>query len=136
MDHLSKFNINWMVNKPRNNVLQKLRRLEKSVTPGDIKLASGGSYYVKSTKSNVFAQCSRCLAESPLLPGGSSQKPRKQHIIHASSGGPSMPPDGFWKNSKNVKTEKVLIIPRHHKHTLYYANIIKQFILNNRCSNL
>jgi len=61
--------------------------------------------------------------------GDSSQKLRTQRIIHASLGKPSMPPGNFWKNSRNMKVEKVLIIPRHHRDALYYANIIKQLYM-------
>jgi len=37
-----------------------------------------------------------------------------------------MSPSDFWKNSRNVKTTIVLIVLRHHMHSLYYTNIIKQ----------
>jgi len=30
MDHLSKFHLNWMVKEPKNAILRKLSRLEKS----------------------------------------------------------------------------------------------------------
>jgi len=40
MDHLLKFNLNRMVNKPRNTVSRKLRILEKSVVPNAQKLGT------------------------------------------------------------------------------------------------
>ena len=33
MDHLSKFDLNQMVNEPKNGVLRKVRELEKMVAP-------------------------------------------------------------------------------------------------------
>jgi len=54
--HLPKFHLNRTVNEAGNAVLWKLRRLEKSVAPGGMKLASGGCCSTKSTKNSVFRE--------------------------------------------------------------------------------
>jgi len=54
MDYLSKFHLNRTVNEAGNAVLRKLRRLEKSMSPGGMKLAPGGSGSTKSTKTAFF----------------------------------------------------------------------------------
>jgi len=44
------------------------------LAPNGIKPAPSGFFCAKSTKNSIFAPCLRHLAESPLPPGGSSQK--------------------------------------------------------------
>jgi len=124
--HLSKFHLNRTVNESGNIVLQKLHRLEKCCLPMTKSFLRAKQHHKpsawrwdttawrfllrKNTKNSVITQCSCRLAKSSLLPSNSSQKPRKQHIIHASPDKPSLLSGGFWKNSKNVKIEKVFII--------------------------
>jgi len=54
--HLTKFHPNRTVNEAVNAVLRKLRRPEKSVAPGGMKLPPGGSCSKKSTKNSVFRE--------------------------------------------------------------------------------
>jgi len=59
---------------------------------------------------------SRRLAESPLPLGSSSQNPEMGVTLmhHASPGGPSKPPGGFWKISRNSKNAT----RTRYKHTI------------------
>ena len=76
MDYLSKFHLNRTVNKAENAVLRKLRRLEKLMAPGGMKLAPSGSCSTKSTKNSVFRQSEHHaslvwrLAVTNVPPGG------------------------------------------------------------------
>jgi len=77
MKQLPKFHLNRTVNKAGNAVLRKLRRLEKSVAPGGMQLALGGSCSTKSTKNSVFRELKHHaslvwrLAAKWVPPGGS-----------------------------------------------------------------
>jgi len=61
MDYLSKFHLNQTVNETGNAVLRKLRRPEKSMAPGGMKLAPSGSCSTKSTKNSVFHESDTTL---------------------------------------------------------------------------
>jgi len=100
MDYLSKFHINRTVNEAGNAVLRKLRRLEKSVAPGGMKLAPGGSCSTKSTKNNVFCESEHHaslvwrLAVTNVPPGGSCCS-RNPNILLCTN-----KPQPFHNNSK------------------------------------
>ena len=68
-------------------------------------------------------QGSHRLADSPLPPDGSSQKPKFWFSIHASPGGTSKSPGNFWEFFQKRKNKESLIIQRHHIHPLPYKNI-------------
>ena len=75
--HLQIFHLNRTVNEAGNVGLRKLHRLEKSMAPGGMKLASGGSCSTKSTKNSIFRESEHYaslvwrLAANRLPPGGS-----------------------------------------------------------------
>ena len=86
--HLPKFHLNRTVNEVGNTVLQKLNKLEKSVAPGGMKLAPGGSCSTKSTKNSIFRELEnhaslvwRLTANG--LPPGSSCCSRNPEILLA-----------------------------------------------------
>jgi len=65
--HLPKLHLNWTVNEVGNAVLRKLRRLEKLVVPGGMKLAPSDICSAKTRKIAFFVN--RTPHSSP---GGSS----------------------------------------------------------------
>jgi len=64
----------------------------------------------KSIKSQQLNQCSCRMVESPLPPGGSSQKSKNASSAHALHGGPSKLLGDFWNFLETRKQREIWIM--------------------------